>query len=182
MESINSTDDNIDSAKPKEKLSSSKEDIQNSWEREKIDEKKSQAKESQNLQANLLTYFLSISEDIKNNDFDIKIKEDVPIIFSKSSYFSSLIWLNGKEEKEKCLNNKINRNIYDEFDNKIKSMWDQPSEKEKNELIKFCKQNWIDFNSIATNWWCAVKCDTVYCVWIKDTPIISKLNDTNDRI
>lgn len=182
MERIHSVDDNIESAKQKDELSSWKEDIQDNSKRKKIDEEISQAKESQNSQANLLTYILNISDDIKKDDFDIKIENDIPVIFSKSTYLSSLIWLNGKEEKERCMNNKINREIYDEFDNKIKSMWDQPSEKEKIELINFCKHNWIDFDSIATNWWCVVEYNNDYCVWIKNTPIISKLNDNNDRI
>ena len=182
MERIHSVDDNIESAKQKDELSSWKEDIQGNSKRKEIDEEKLKAKESQNSQANLLAYVLNISDDVKKDDFEIKIENDVPVIFSKSTYFSSLIGLNWKEEKENCMNNKINREIYDEFDNKIKSMWDQPSEKEKKELIDFCKHNWIDFNSIATNWGCVVECNNDYCVWIKNTPIISKLNDSNDRI
>lgn len=182
MERINSMNDDIDSVKQQKELSGLKEDIQDGSKKAEIDEEKSQTKESQNSQANILTYFLSMSDDIKKDDFDIKIENDVPVLFSKSTYFSSLIGLNGKEEKENCMNNKINRDIYDEFDNKIKSMWNQPSEKEKIELINFCKHNWIDFDSIATNWWCVVECGIDYCVWIKSTPIISRLNDTNDRI
>ena len=182
MERINSMNDYIDSVKQQKELSGLKEDFQDGSKKTEIDEEKLQTKESQNSQANILTYFLSMSDDIKKDDFDIKIENNIPVIFSKSTYLSSLIWLNGKEEKEHCINNKINRDIYDEFDNKIISMWDQPSEKEKKELIDFCKHNWIDFNSIATNWGCVVECNNDYCVWIKNTPIISKLNDNKDRI
>lgn len=182
MESINSMDDNIDSAKQKKESPSWDVSIQDNPEKEKINDEKMQAKESQNSQANLLSYILNISDDIKKDDFDIKIENNSPVIFAKSTYFASLVGLNWKEEKEKCLNNKISRKIYDEFDNKIKNIWEQPSEKEKNELIALCKNNWVNFNNIIMNWWCVVEYNNDYCVWIKNTPIISKLNDNNDRI
>lgn len=175
-------DDNIDSAKQKKESPSWDVSIQDNPEKEKINDEKMQAKESQNSQANLLSYILNISDDIKKDDFDIKIENNSPVIFAKSTYFASLVGLNWKEEKEKCLNNKISRKIYDEFDNKIKNIWEQPSEKEKNELIALCKNNWVNFNNIITNWWCVVEYNNDYCVWIKNTPIISKLNDNNDRI
>jgi hypothetical protein len=115
---------------------------------------------------------------VKDDDFNLDVKDDTIIIYAKSSYFASIIGLNWLKEKERCLNGEINRNAYDEFDKKIKDLKGLSNDR-KSELLQFCNTNWIDFYSIITNWWCVVQWNTNYLVWIKDTPIISLLSNNN---
>ena len=115
---------------------------------------------------------------VKDNDFNLDVKDGTVIIYAKSSYFASLIGLNWVKEKERCLNREINRDAYDEFDNKIKN-FKSLSNDGKSELLQFCNTNWIDFYNVITNWWCVVQWNTNYLVWIKDTPIISLLSNNN---
>lgn len=120
-----------------------------------------QSRNEQELKAELLNYRLEY--EITKDDFDVKIKDGVPIIYSKSTYFSSLLGLNWSDEKRKCLNGKINKNVYDEFDQKIndKTEW-------KTEIEEFCKENWINTDIVGANGGCVY--DNYVC--IKYTPYV----------
>ena len=151
----------------------------------KNEEKAKQLSTASDLEKKLLLNNKEIINDlwlsnypVKDNDFNLDVKDGSIIIYAKSSYFASLIGLNWVKEKEKCLNWEINRDAYDEFDNKIRNL-KSLSEDKKEEILQFCENNWIDFDSIVVNWWCVVQWNSNYLVWIKDTPIVSLLSNNN---
>ena len=120
-----------------------------------------QSRNEQKLKAELLGKCLEYG--ITEDDFDVKVKDGVPIIYSKSTYFSSLLGLNWPDEKGKILDKEVDKKVYDEFDKKI-SDWTEW----KTEIEQFCKKNWIDVNVVGANGGCVY--DNYVC--IKYTPYV----------
>lgn len=129
---------------------------------------------------NLFIKELHLSEYlVKDSDFDLNIQNDILIISSNSSYFSSLTGLNWLAEKRKSrdLNN---REPYDKFD-KISinfsktNMSDHDLNQKRDELLNFCKNNDINFYDVASNWWCVIQWTSSDFVWIKKTPLVAYL-------
>ena len=144
----------------------------------KSEEKKKQLEKTSDLEKALFLDKEEIIKDlclsnynINSNDFEVTVNSNIIIVYAKSSYFASLIWLNWIAEKEKCLNTTQNiRENYDELDKRVLEISKNPTEDTKKNLIQFCLQKWIDFQSVVVNGWCVINWESKKYVWIKATP------------
>ena len=128
-----------------------------------------QSRDEQRAKAEILSNWLDYG--ITEYDFDVKKVDDMIIIISKSSYFSSIVGLNWEQERFNSRNLK-DRIEYDKFDEEISRLFKSGITKEqfKDELSKYCKGNNINFNpEIMTLWWGCVIPEWNF-IWIKKFP------------
>lgn len=152
-----------------------------SHEQEEIDQEKMKTKREQEEKANLLSILLNKTEFIEkklnlweygilDSDFDLELKNNQIVIISKSSYFSSIVGLNGVSEKKLTREKTKSREIYDKFDDLLKDLFHSNVSKEdaKKELFEYCSNNGIDFESITTSWGCVISEWDNSFVWLKE--------------
>ena len=115
---------------------------------------------------------------ITENDFELINKNNTIIIISNSSYFSSIVWLNGIQEKENTRIRK-NRVKYDNLDKFAKKLYESNLTKENfiKKLKEHCTEKNLNYDSIYSWWGCIIS------VWNTSTVGLKRfLRDTWDLI
>ena len=115
---------------------------------------------------------------ITENDFELINKDNTIIIISNSSYFSSIVWLNGIQEKENTRIRK-NRVKYDNLDKFAKKLYESNLTKEGfiKKLKEHCTEKNLNYDSIYSWWGCIIS------VWNTSTVGLKRfLRDTWDLI
>lgn len=115
---------------------------------------------------------------ITENDFELINKDNTIIIISNSSYFSSIVWLNGIQEKENTRIRK-NRVKYDNLDKFAKKLYESNLTKENfiKKLKEHCTEKNLNYDSIYSWWGCIIS------VWNTSTVGLKRfLRDTWDLI
>lgn len=115
---------------------------------------------------------------ITENDFELINKDNTIIIISNSSYFSSIVWLNGIQEKENTRIRK-NRVKYDNLDKFAKKLYESNLTKEGfiKKLKEHCTEKNLNYDSIYSWWECIIS------VWNTSTVGLKRfLRDTWDLI
>lgn len=152
-----------------------------SHKQEELNQEKIETKMEQEEKANLLKFVLNKSEfiakklnlwkyNILDSDFDLELKNNQIVIISKSSYFSSIVGLNGVNEKKLTREKTKSRKIYDNFDNLLKNSFYSNVSKEdaKKKLSEYCSNNGIDYESIIAGWGCVISEWDNSFVWLKE--------------
>lgn len=115
---------------------------------------------------------------ITENDFELINKDNTIIIISNSSYFSSIVWLNGIQEKENTRIRK-NRVKYDNLDKFAKKLYESDLTKEGfiKKLKEHSTEKNLNYDSIYSWWGCVIS------VWNTSTVGLKRfLRDTWDLI
>ena len=154
-----------------------------SHKQEEINQERVETKRKQEEKANLLSILLNKNKTefiekilnlwwygIKDSDFDLELKNNQIVIISKSSYFSSIVGLNGINEKKITREKTKSREIYDNFDKLLKDLFHSNVSKKdaKDQLFKYCSDNRIDYESIITGWGCVISEWDNSFVWLKE--------------